>query len=141
SMRYGLAAGFLAVLFSGCKSQPYVNAHIESVNAEYRQLEDYVYALEEENARLHQEVEGIRAVTTPGSTSAPLPAPARNGRSRPSIIGPRIQPSTPAPAPGFEPPVIEVPGDTPPARRSNSQRPTDQPPATAPSDTPPNIEP
>jgi hypothetical protein len=37
----------LVVSLLGCRTQPYVNSHIESVNAEYRQLEDYVYALED----------------------------------------------------------------------------------------------
>jgi hypothetical protein len=141
-LRY-VAAGCIALLFSGCKTQPYVNAHIESVNAEYRQLEDYVYSLEEENARLCKELDAFRAGGTTTVTPAPRTGPARDGRSRPSILGPRTQPSAPAtaPAPGFEAPVIEVPGDTPPASRSRSQRPADEPPSTAPSDTPPSIEP
>jgi hypothetical protein len=142
-LRY-LAAGCVAMLLAGCKSQPYVNAHIESVNAEYRQLEDYVYALEEENGRLCKELEAFRAGTATTVTPTPRTAPATGGTRRPSIIGPRIQPSTPpsSSSPEFQPPTIEIPGDTPPAPRSRSQRPADQPPPeTAPSDTPPSIEP
>src|SRR5688500_13995758 len=42
------------LLLAGCRTQPYVNAHIETVNAEFRELEDYTYHLEEEKARLEQ---------------------------------------------------------------------------------------
>ena len=61
------------LLCAGCKSQPYVNAHIESVNAEYRQLEDYVYALEAENARLTQEIEMSRTGTPRTGRRPPAP--------------------------------------------------------------------
>jgi hypothetical protein len=45
---------------AGCRSAQ-VSSHIETVNAEYRQLEDYVYCLEDENARLTHELEAVRA--------------------------------------------------------------------------------
>jgi hypothetical protein len=125
----------LAILaLAGCRTQPYVNAHIESVNAEYRELEDYVYALEAENARLHQELEGIRTVTPttrPGASEAPRGGLFR----RPGTVPSRLAPSDP----NMEPPVIELPGESPgpppPASRSRLQRP-----AADPADTPPNIE-
>jgi hypothetical protein len=58
-----------AVLFCGCRTQPYLNSHIESVNTEYRQLEDYVYALEEENGRLLQEIKALKSVNESGRPS------------------------------------------------------------------------
>ena len=58
-MRLYLSVCLLLLALAGCRTQPYVNAHIESVNAEYRQLEDYVYSLEEENARLQQETRAV----------------------------------------------------------------------------------
>jgi hypothetical protein len=125
----------LAILaFAGCRTQPYVNAHIESVNAEYRQLEDYVYALEEENARLHQELAGLRTVTP--TTRPGASEPARGGLfRRPGAAPSRLAPSDPH----MEPPVIELPGESPsmpaPGSRSRLQRPE-----TDPADTPPSIE-
>jgi hypothetical protein len=125
----------LAVLtLAGCRTQPYVNAHIESVNAEYRQLEDYVYALEAENALLHQEMEGLRTVTP--TTRPGTSEPARGGQfRRPGAAPSRLAPSDPQ----MEPPVIELPGESPsmppPGSRSRLQRPE-----TEPADTPPSIE-
>jgi len=131
---------------AGCRTQPYVNAHIESVNAEYRQLEDYVYALEDENARLQQEIDGLRTVSTPSATPSGPASPSRGGlfRRSPALAPPRRSPAA-EPAPGIDAPVIEVPGSTPPAParggRSTLQRPLpDSPELTAPSDTPPSVE-
>jgi hypothetical protein len=86
----------MAILFVlGCRTHPYVNAHIESVNAEYRQLEDYVYALEDENARLQQEVDGLRTVTVPSATPVGPLSPSRGGIFRRSPAAtPRRQPGT-----------------------------------------------
>ena len=36
--------------FAGCRTAPFVNAHLETINGEYRQLEDYVYCLEDQNS-------------------------------------------------------------------------------------------
>src|SRR5687768_903875 len=129
-MRSWLASAcFLALLcvaFSGCATQPYLNSHIESVNTEYRQLEDYVYSLEEENARLQHEIDTLRAGRTVPATPGGA-APGRGGlfRRSPSTTTPRPDtPTTPADQPpGFEPPVIEVPGSSPSAGRSTRQRP------------------
>src|SRR5204863_3091832 len=65
-------------LLAGC-SKPYVNAHIESVNAEYRQLEDYVYCLEDENARLQQEIDSLKTSSPAGTTPGRPASPARDG--------------------------------------------------------------
>jgi hypothetical protein len=143
--RCALYLGLLASLLAGCRG-PYVNSHIESVNAEYRQLEDYVYALEEENARLHQELAGVRPHDAAGTT--PSTAPSRGGllRRSPAGAAPRRSSSPSEPTPGLESPQIEIPpGDTPPPRtpgsRSSFQRPSiDSPERAAPADTPPSID-
>src|SRR5262245_12157792 len=145
AMRWASLLTFFLAL-AGCRSQPYVNAHIESVNAEYRQLEDYVYALEEENARLHQEMEGLRAIGTTSTAPRLQPSPKRGGLfgRPPAVVPGRRQPATDS-SPGTEGPVIEMPGSTPPSQppsgRSTRQRPdTDSSELVAPADMPPNVE-
>jgi hypothetical protein len=138
-LRFAALIAVLLALASGCASQPYLNSHIESVNAEYRQLEDYVYALEDENARLAQENETLRTGRPPGKALGDA-APGRGGlfRRAPGNSAPRTMPPA-DPAPGFEPPVIELPSDTPPrtpSGRSTMQRPE----LDSPADTPPNID-
>src|SRR5436305_8469125 len=86
----------------GCGARPYVNAHIESVNAEYRQLEDYVYALEAENGRLQQEIDALKTVGARGTTPPSPTAPSRT-------IVPRRQPGTSAPR--LQSPAGEGPSD------------------------------
>jgi hypothetical protein len=98
--------------FVGCKTAPYVNSHIETVNAEYRQLEDYVYSLEDENSRLQHELDAIKA-GRPADGASPR-RPRSGVLQRPSRM-----PSDDLP--DLDVPSIEVPGapaDTPP-RRSN----------------------
>jgi hypothetical protein len=109
-----------SALFAGCRTKPYVNAHIESVNAEYRELEDYVYSLEEENARLQQEMDALKSGRVDRTrTDAPasdgglfrrrsVPAPARG---TPAPTPPRIEAG-----PADEPPSIEIPS-TPSTRQ------------------------
>lgn len=129
---------------TGCKSQPHVNAHIESVNAEYRQLEDYVYTLEEQNAKLQQELDAARQLAATGQLpGAPTPPP-RGGLFRRGPAG--RTPSTPPAdaAPDMQPPVIELPGETnpsPSAPRSMFRQPSGPGiELTPPSDTPPSID-
>jgi hypothetical protein len=131
----------------GCRTKPYVNAHIETVNAEYRQLEDYTYSLEEENARLQQELDAARALAATGrlpGASSPPPSGGLFRRSPPDAGRPRT-PAADAP-PSLEGPVIELPGESTPPRSpsgpSRLQRPElGAEPISAPADTPPNIEP
>jgi hypothetical protein len=149
ALRCGVCAIGLSLLSIGCATQPYVNSHIESVNAEYRHLEDYVYALEDENARLVQENETLRTGRPPGKAlgdAAPgrgglfrrAPGSRTPGSSAPEGATPRTTPPARDATPGFEPPVIELPGDTPPRApgRSTTQRPE----MDSPADTPPNAE-
>lgn len=89
-----LSVGLAAV--AGCKAAPYVNSHIETVNAEYRQLEDYVYCLEDENARLNHELEALRAGRPAARTT-----PRRGFLQRSDV--PEIE-------------VPDVPSETPPRR-------------------------
>ncbi len=131
----------LFVCAVGCGARPYVNAHIESVNAEYRQLEDYVYALEAENGRLQQELDALKAVGTSSASPVTPSAPSRGAAPRRSTIVP-VRPSQSAPresTPDMESPRIELPGSSSPSR-STTQRPTLDSRSTAPADTPPNID-
>src|SRR3954470_598501 len=115
--RLFLVAAFLCALIasSGCGTRPYVNAHIESVNAEYRQLEDYVYALEEENGRLQQEIDalktsGVSAATPPTPSSPPRGA---GPRRPPAMVSPRLTPPTSDGSSNIGSPAIEIPGSSP----------------------------
>ena len=103
-----LGAGLLlAVITSaGCRTQPYLNSHIESVNAEYRQLEDYTYALEEENGRLQQEIEALKSAKETGRL--PNGAPARGGlfRRSPANNAPRGNSSSSESSPDLGSPVV-----------------------------------
>lgn len=92
--RFLAKLALLGVVSAGCRAQPYVQAHIETLNAEYRQLEDYIYALEEENARLRAELEAAqsRRTTGPGSPARGLfrqrpGTPPSSGGDRKSFSG------------------------------------------------------
>ena len=126
----------------GCGARPYVNAHIESVNAEYRQLEDYVYALEAENARLQQELDAMKTVGIKSATPASPSAPSRSSAPRRPTILPAM-PGRSAPSdspPEMESPRIELPGSSS-SPRSTTQRPAlDLKEQTAPGDSPPTID-
>ncbi|HEX5103575.1 MAG TPA: hypothetical protein VFV87_07185 [Pirellulaceae bacterium] len=108
-------AGLAAL--AGC-SGPQVRAHIDSVNAEYRQLEDYVYVLEDENARLQRRIDHVQdnyeralrgeAPRRPG----PFERRTDGSGDADSLSPPTIEGGTP-----MEPPTIEIPG------RSTTQRP------------------
>ena len=139
ALRYGAGLIGVMLLSVGCATKPYVNSHIESVNAEYRHLEDYVYVLEDENARLVKENETLRSGRPSGKADSGS-APGRGGLFRRAPAGgtPGSQPPARDAAPGSEPPVIELPGETPPRApgRSTTQRPE----IGSPADTPPNIE-
>jgi hypothetical protein len=116
-------AALAAAALNGCRTAPYVGAHIESLNAEYRQLEDYVYCLEDENARLKQELDDLEQnYDRVRRGEAPLrPSPYRR-RTEPSA-------SPSGTGPNLEPPMIELPGtpsSTPP-NRSILNKPTDEP--------------
>ena len=111
-----LSLGLILAALAGCKTGPYVNAHIETLNAEYRQLEDYVYALEDDNARLQHELDALRAG---GRTPAPDQRSPRTGPLRRPAAD-----SVPRSSLDLEPPSIEVPGmpsETPPTRRNRPE--------------------
>jgi hypothetical protein len=102
----------LALLaLAGCQSHPHVNAHIDTVNAEYRQLEDYVYCLEDENARLQQQLDALAAARTPEPAAAPGATRGGLFRNRPERV-PRGGATPAAPA---DEPQIDVPGSSSPA--------------------------
>lgn len=122
-MRSAIYSACLLLLISaGCRTQPHVNAHIESVNAEYRELEDYVYCLEEENARLQQEMDAVRrgAVSPAATGGAPSGVSGGLFRRRPTGGSTVPGPVNPAPSESIpDLPRIEDPGGaspTPPPR-------------------------
>ena len=109
--RYLCVAALALPLVAGCRTQPYVNAHIETLNSEYRQLEDYVYCLEEENSRLLQELGALKGT---GTVTPRSPAPGSvldRARTRPRLD------AVPNPA---DVPKIELPNNPAPAPRGRS---------------------
>lgn len=100
----------LGLGLAGCRAQPYVRTHIEALNAEYRQLEDYVYALEEENARLNAELQSLRAQRSSPSDSAPPSRGLFRSRPAPSSRGSSSSGSSGGDnSDGLELPQIEIP--------------------------------
>lgn len=130
-----LAALAGCAALGGCAG-PEVRAHIDSVNAEYRQLEDYVYCLEDENAKLQRQVDQLRGGTvvtprrptskptrvedSPGSSDLSPPeiepgtpsTPPATGSSRSSVQRPNVPASSSKPVEKLDlgPPLIEMPG-------------------------------
>jgi hypothetical protein len=113
----------LGLGLAGCRAQPYVNAHLETLNAEYRQLEDYVYALEEENARLNAELQTLRARSSGTDSARPPRGPFRSRpNAPPSGNSPRSGPTGDGAVEGLEPPHIEIPNSpaaSPPSQGSS----------------------
>ena len=133
SCRCLLAALSLIAVLTGCAG-PQVRAHIDSVNAEYRQLEDYVYCLEDENAKLQRQLDYERGLggvprrpnSRPGTTDAPsdtddlnpptiepgTPTTPPAGSSRSSVQRPKTSPASAGTNEKLElsPPLIEIPG-------------------------------
>jgi hypothetical protein len=141
-MRLGVYSSLLLILAPGC-AQPYLNSHIETVNTEYRQLEDYVYSLEEENARLCQEIEALKSINATGRLPSGQPAKTNPFRRSPLGTTPRTRADS---TPAEEAPIIELPSPSPsttsPGNRSTTNRPSLAPgEESTPADTPPSIEP
>jgi hypothetical protein len=110
-----------ALLLAGCRTDPHVNAHIESVNAEYRQLENKLYVAEDENRRLQGDLARIEEENRRlrGGEAAPAsPRGLGSSRSRPAIDG------------SFDlaPPEIELGADTGPAIEAPGIPPVSSPP-------------
>lgn len=112
------------MLLTGC-SLPYVNRHIEGVNAEYQELSAYSYQLEYENQKLCDEIELLKAENeelrggTPRRRPGPLSAPLRS--TSPSTTPRSMTPNTTLPrtprasetAPSLQEPDISVPDISP----------------------------
>lgn len=110
--RYACVA-LLILPLAGCRTQPYVNAHIETLNSEYRQLEDYVYCLEEENSRLMQELDALKGTATVTPRSPARGSVLDRARERPRLD------AVPADPPS-DVPKIELPNNPAPAPRGRS---------------------
>jgi hypothetical protein len=135
--RWWVVLPLAALLLVGCRTQPYLNSHIESVNAEYRQLEDYVYALEEENGRLQQEIEALKSANETGRPSGG--AAPRGGifRRSPASNSPRRGSAPADSSPDLGSPQIEMPGSPSTTTQRPSLGPGESP---SPADTPPSID-
>jgi len=114
---------------AGCRTAPYVNSHLETVNSEYRQLEDYVYCLEDENARLARELDDCKKVGAARGDSSS--SGERGGlfrrrlRSTPGSDSPELSPPTIDPGTPSEP---NIPSETPPPRSTLNKPDADAPP-------------
>jgi hypothetical protein len=119
-----------------------MTAHIESVNAEYRQLEDYVYCLEDENAKLEARLAALQDNYNRVRAGQP---PREGGLFRrrsesggTELAPPRIDEGS------TNPPEIEIPGaaSSAPAIRGRStlQRPKLEEPSETLDLGPPSIE-
>ena len=94
SCRCLFAALILVAALAGCAG-PQVRAHIDSVNAEYRQLEDYVYCLEDENAKLHRQLDYERGLGGTPRRSTPRPSTSDAPSDTEDLRPPTIEPGTP----------------------------------------------
>lgn len=132
-----------AVSLAGCASAPWVNQHIEAVNAEYRELEMYSYEIERENRQLKDTVQSLQDENTqlkggtvpPRRRTGPFSAPSTNLNSTPRAT-PRSRPNA-EPAPPAEVPEITVPDmpeapALPPVPRLNPNPPAPNPAAPRP---------
>lgn len=107
-----------ALLLAGCRTDPYVNAHIESVNAEYRQLENRLYVAEDENRRLAADLARLEAENRRLRGGEAVPERGFRGGSGPAIDG----------SIDLSPPEIEMGSDTGPTIETPGIPPVSSPP-------------
>ena len=109
-----------ALLLAGCRTDPYVNAHIESVNAEYRQLENKLYVAEDENRRMQADIARLEEENRRLRGGAPAPSRSfrGGGGSSPAIDG----------SIDLSPPEIDFGGDSGPAIETPGIPPVSTPP-------------
>ena len=107
-----------ALLLAGCRTDPYVNAHIESVNAEYRQLENKLYVSEDENRRLQADLARLEEENRRLRGGEAPPSRGFRGRSAPAIDG----------SIDLGPPEIEMGADTGPSVETPGIPPVTSPP-------------
>lgn len=125
--------GLIAMLAIGCQQSPYIHAHLESINAEKRALEDQLYDLEYDYQQACRELAALRQQSGQGSSSSNAPpsvTPSRSRSSSPSrskssevippmvdegtLVEPRIElpPATDSPDSRMKPETL--PGTPPP---------------------------
>lgn len=85
----------LGVSLSGCRSDPYMDAYFDTVNAEKRALEDTIYDLKYENDKLREKLEKFETgvgvggpIDTGDGGYGPLVTPPGAGSQTPSIDPP-----------------------------------------------------
>lgn len=94
----------LAVLAaSGCRSDPYLDAYLDTVNAEKRALEDTIYDLKYENDQLREKLSKGATTATPSGYLAPEDEDPLDD------YGPLVEP--PSVGPGTSSPSIDPPTD------------------------------
>jgi hypothetical protein len=114
---------------SGCRRRdPYTDAYLEVVSAQRRDLEDQIYALEDELERTKRQLEQVekRAPTRSSRPAGSNPAPRRMDDSE--LTPPSIDPGTFDPD-ALELPKIEIPSIEPSPPRNRTMRPEVTPPA------------
>ena len=110
------------VLSSGCRHSPYLNSHVQLMNAEKRAIEDQLYDLEFEFEDAMKEVNKLRLENDRLRANSGLPS-AEPGRSRtrgdrsstPDLSPPMIEPGSLEPRIEMpaEPPANDLPTPTP----------------------------
>lgn len=104
----------LASLSAGCRRDPYTDLYIESLNSEYRLLEDRLYALEADYEQKLRELDAARnsnsTSATPAADRLPAPTPQRG----PELDPPEVDPGLLAPPQVEFPEANSVPEALPP---------------------------
>ncbi|MFV1964436.1 MAG: hypothetical protein ACC628_03365 [Pirellulaceae bacterium] len=111
-----LAIPLACLLGTGCRQDPYMNVHIEMLNAEKRALEDRVYELEYDYESKETEVENLkneigrlRDGREPSAADEPYYEPEMTpprvelpgeSESIPNLTPPKVEPGTPDGVPG-----------------------------------------
>lgn len=127
------ALAFCCALVAGCKNDPYLDTHIEMLNAERRALEDQLYDLEFDYERKVRELEeaqselqalrgGSIEYRSPSRTTRPPATPSESNESL-DLSPPMVSPGVP------EEPRVEMPQESgeerqlpPPPIRPSSAR-------------------
>ncbi len=117
---------------SGCRRRdPYTDGYLEITRAEKMDLEDQIYALEDQLAQREREIESLRARTPTGKASGSRNAPAGTPPmlDDSELLPPSIEPGVP-----FEPQIELPPVEATPQPKTRTSRNTPtlaKPPAVA----------
>ena len=134
----------LCAALTGCRNNPYLDSHIEILNAEKRALEDQVYAMERDYERKAAELEDakeeIERLRGGGSGRRDQAPRERNAEAREETEEPLdLRPPTTTPGEPVEPEVEWPEKENLPSPNDGSQRFRDG--LTEPVSAPPQIQP